>query len=488
MPKYKKRGGVGKYRIDSNSLDIVYQVINEEYLSSQKPKISQILNIINALLNQKNLPKVSYSTLQRIISKIDERYTYKKRAGRSKFLNNLKEAQHNFNAKYPLEIIQIDHTPLDIQIVDETYRKPIGRPYITVAMDIYSRMIYSFYLTLDAPSLYSVGQTIYLGLLPKDKYLEDIGVSGEWGIYGVPTTIHLDNAKEFRSKGLEQFCDVMGINIDFRPKGQPYYGVHIERVIRTLNLEIHKLKGTTFSNIQNRGDYKSENKAIFTLKELEKYITEWIVNYYHKKPHLGLEGLTPIDMFKKGLLGDEDNPPVGLRVLSTAEEKHFAKIALLPYELRTIQKTGVSIFGIKYFDEALIPFITPSTNLQKYIFKYDPKDLRKIYFYHPTLKEYIEIRAKNRFFPAITKWEIDLARKHLKDARKRNYNEEQLLETILKLRELEEQSAQKTKQYRRQKENRNTTITLSDKDKKDDKKKSLKPNALKIKKFDIDFE
>lgn len=39
----------------------------------------------------------------------------------------------------PHNVWQIDHTPVDLIIVDEVYRKPIGRPYLTLANDVYSQ-------------------------------------------------------------------------------------------------------------------------------------------------------------------------------------------------------------------------------------------------------------------------------------------------------------------------------------------------------------
>ena len=40
-----------------------------------------------------------------------------------------------------LEQVQIDHTVIDLMIVDEINRQPIGRPYITVAIDVFSRCL-----------------------------------------------------------------------------------------------------------------------------------------------------------------------------------------------------------------------------------------------------------------------------------------------------------------------------------------------------------
>lgn len=58
---------------------------------------------------------------------------------------------------YPLDVVQIDHTLVDIIIVDQVERLPIGRPYLTIAIDVYSRCIAGFILSLEAPSSVSVG-------------------------------------------------------------------------------------------------------------------------------------------------------------------------------------------------------------------------------------------------------------------------------------------------------------------------------------------
>ena len=56
----------------------------------------------------------------------------------------------------PLDIIQIDHTKVDVILVDEETRKPIGRPIITVAIDVFSRMIFGFYISFEGPSYFNV--------------------------------------------------------------------------------------------------------------------------------------------------------------------------------------------------------------------------------------------------------------------------------------------------------------------------------------------
>jgi len=43
-------------------------------------------------------------------------------------------------ATRPLEVVQMDHTQVDVIVVDEQSRRPIGRPWITLAIDMFTRI------------------------------------------------------------------------------------------------------------------------------------------------------------------------------------------------------------------------------------------------------------------------------------------------------------------------------------------------------------
>ena len=44
-----------------------------------------------------------------------------------------------YTATRPLEVVQIDHTQVDVIVVDEQSREPIGHPRITLAVDVLTR-------------------------------------------------------------------------------------------------------------------------------------------------------------------------------------------------------------------------------------------------------------------------------------------------------------------------------------------------------------
>jgi putative transposase len=47
-------------------------------------------------------------------------------------------------AKYPLEIVQVDHTQADVVLDSEYDRRVIGRPWLTIALDVATKMRVEF--------------------------------------------------------------------------------------------------------------------------------------------------------------------------------------------------------------------------------------------------------------------------------------------------------------------------------------------------------
>ena len=114
----------------------------------------------------------------------------------------------------PFDWLQIDHTPVDLIIVDPIDRSPIGRPWITVAVDVFSRCIAGFHLSLEAPSATSVGLCMASVVSDKVEWLHQRGVEADWPVVGKPRRVGVDNASEFHSAAFERGCAQHDIKID----------------------------------------------------------------------------------------------------------------------------------------------------------------------------------------------------------------------------------------------------------------------------------
>ncbi|WP_233118501.1 helix-turn-helix domain-containing protein [Aggregatibacter actinomycetemcomitans] len=142
----RKRGwSKGNSRLTKEQDELVTTVINEFYLHKQRPTAEQTIREVQRVASQKGIKSPCHRTITLRISSISEEEKLRKRGQKEKAKNKFTPKPNSFpNADHPLSVIQIDHTPVDLIIVDNQYRKPIGRPYLTLAMDVYSRMITHF--------------------------------------------------------------------------------------------------------------------------------------------------------------------------------------------------------------------------------------------------------------------------------------------------------------------------------------------------------
>ncbi|HEX5329675.1 DDE-type integrase/transposase/recombinase, partial [Sulfuricurvum sp.] len=392
VPLTSMRGPKGKIMIDEEAEIITKKAIETLYLTKQKLPVKDVYREIVKRCKNANVTSPHENTVRNRINQLSKEHTIAKRESRQIADRKYKNTDGMFpEGTFPLDVIQIDHTPMDIILVDEVERKPIGRPYLTLAIDVYSRMVVGYYIALEAPSYFSVSQCLSNVILTKERYLQKIGVEGEWNVWGVPKSIHMDNAQEFRSEALKRFCEQYGITIMMRPVARPQFGGHIERLIGTTMKEVHTLPGTTFSNITQRGQYKSDKEAAMTLAELEKWIGEFIVNVYHKRMHRSIN-MSPEEKFEEGIFGTGEYPGIGLPFRVADEDR--LRIDLLPSIERTVQQHGVVIEKIKYYGDVLRRWINSEDErggARKFLFKIDPRDISRIFFFDPEIKEYFPI-------------------------------------------------------------------------------------------------
>ena len=199
----------------------------------------------------------------------------------------------SLEAAQPLEIVQVDHTQADAFVVDRWTRRAIGRPWLSVAIDVATRCVVAIYLAMERPNAATVALLISRIVLPKDAWLAHLGIDASWPMHGIPKLLHLDNAAEFRGRALRLGCSQYGIELDYRPVGRPHYGGHIERMNRTMMQRLKGLPGATGNSPKDRKTRKPEEKAVLTLQELERWMAVEIAQRYHHSEHRGLHGATP---------------------------------------------------------------------------------------------------------------------------------------------------------------------------------------------------
>lgn len=450
VPNIKNRGPKGHIRVEQEAELIMNKAIETLYLDKQKLPIRAVYREVQKRCRNAEVTPPHENTFRNRVKKLSQEHIMAKRESRKIADRKYNNTDGMFpDGLFPLETVQIDNTPMDIIIVDEIERKPIGRPYLTIAIDIYSRMVFGFYIALEAPSYYSVSQCLANGILTKEKYLQHIGVEGDWKIWGIPKNLNLDNGSEFQNKALRRFCEQYGVTVTYRLPGTPNLGGNIERAIGTYMREVHTLPGTTFSNITQRGEYDSDKEAALTLNELEKWVAEFIVNVYHKRIHQTIH-TTPIKKFEEGVFGDSKYPGTGIPA-QIVDETRF-RIDLLPTYNRTVQQPGVKLDNITYYADVLRRWIKAKDEANKprrFVFKRNPRDISIIYFYDPEIKEYFPLPYRNVTYPPISIWELHEITRKLKEKGKENVNEMEIFAAYDRMDKIKDEAKKSTKTIRK---------------------------------------
>lgn len=329
-----KRGwGKGRSRISEGVEKVIAETINDFYLTEQRPDVASTVYEVKRRCKALKLSPPTVSTVRTRIKNIPERTRLRKRGDRELAGNKYDPRPGGLNTEYPLQIVQIDHTPADMIVVDDVHRRPIGRPWLTLAICVYSRMVTGYYLSMDAPSAVSVAMCVVHSILPKEKWLALHGVEAEWPVWGKMGTLHSDNGADFKTNSLVQSCVNHNIRRDFRPKKNPQWGGHIERWMGTFAGINKKDRGATFSNPAERREYDSEKQSIYTFAEYEQRLVRNIIKY-NNQFHEEID-MSPLRKWNLAFFGDKEHDPIVPLPPRVVDPWGF-QLDFLPSTLRTI--------------------------------------------------------------------------------------------------------------------------------------------------------
>ncbi|MCU0650416.1 MAG: DDE-type integrase/transposase/recombinase [Gemmatimonadaceae bacterium] len=314
----------------------------------------------------------------------------------------LRERKRLSKASYvveaPLAVVQVDHTVADVFVVDPVTRACIGRPTLTVAVDVATRCVLGFCLSLEAPSALLVALCLEHAVAPKDAWLAARGIEAIWPMQGIPAALHVDNGREFHSAAFRRGCDLNGIDVIYRPPGTPRFGGHVERLIGTLMRRVRLLPGYSYSDLLKARPTRAERRAQLTLRELEVFLAEDIARY-HGQVHRSLS-LSPRSVWERHWAGVSDRP-------SLSSDPTRFRLEFLPAFSRVVGREGIELFALHYACEALALEVERS---RPRTIRLDPRDLARVYLEREKASP-LMIPLRDRRLPPMSLWEWNAIRK-----------------------------------------------------------------------------
>lgn len=411
-----QRKGNRSNRYPDAVIEVVEKFIDNVYLTKSRPTQTRVLELATAEIQDMNqwamqsaqLPLPSARLVKRLIEQIPAFDRDVARHGpivaRRKYRGKLNHIETNQR----LEVAEIDHTQLDIFVVDDD-GVPLGRPWLTVCIDKHTRCILGIYIGFEPPSYLSVSRCLKHALKPKlSLQTEYPSIKNAWEAFGVMKTLVVDNGMEFHSRSFEKSCYQFDIEIKYTPRKSPWFKGTVERFMRTINDGVsHGNPGTTFSNIFEKEDYNPEKHAVIRYSVFKEIVFKWITDYYHQKPHAGLERMKPADAWRNA--DSVSNTPV-------ATNLEVIDMLLGRHEECSLTHKGVQVNQLLYNSRDMIDLRKQCGDKLTVEVLVDEGNLGQVHIKHPVDGHYVAVPALNQeYAQGLSLWQHKLYRKYAKN-------------------------------------------------------------------------
>lgn len=409
--------GNHKERYVPEVIEIVENCVDRIYMKRERGTIEDTVEEVAVEINRENnqlpkskqLPTPTRRLVKRIIDLIPAFDRHVARYGKVSAHRTFRSKLKHLVTNKPLEAAEIDHTKLDLFVIDDESHIPLGRPWLTICIDSHTRCILGIYIGFEPPSYLTVGKCLKHAFLPKVNLQQQFpDIRHIWEAHGVMEQLFVDNGLEFHSISLEKACFAFGVEIVYTPRKTPWFKGKIERFNRTINQSVsHGIAGTTFSNIFEKDDYDPAKHAVVTLSTLRLIIHKWIADYYHQKPHRGLGDVTPAAMWASSITPDEialaHNP---------AEIDMLLGKAVLD---KIVSHKGIEINNLLYNCPELMQLRRERGDTFKVEIRVDESDIGHLYVMLGSGQGYIEVPALNLdYAKGMTLWLHKICREYAK--------------------------------------------------------------------------
>lgn len=186
---------------------------------------------------------------------------------------------------------------------------------------------------------------------------------------------------------------------------------------------VHELPGTTFSNPVQRGSYDSAAGAALTVAELEKWLALAVTSY--DGTVRGTIGQTPQGRWAA---------VTAQRPAVTVDNETAFLVDFLPVIRWTLTRTGSVIDHVRYFSDALKPWIARRGKLDRFVIRRDPRQISRIWVLDSEGGSYLPVSYRTLSHPAVSVWERRTALERLRVEGRAQFDEEELFQMVEQMR------------------------------------------------------
>ncbi|MDT3728245.1 Mu transposase C-terminal domain-containing protein [Streptomyces sp. DSM 41972] len=367
--------------------------------------IRRVVKLVEATHGEGVVPLPSQRTFYKLIDALSTgRHTFGSAVTRRQTANRPQGPFTPTFADRPGEQVQIDSTPLDVMVVLDSGLA--ARADLTIAVDVATRTVCAAVLrpvstkAVDASLLLArmlapepmrpgwpaslrmaASRIPHMRLLDVDTRMEQAAAKPVI----VPDTVVIDGGKVFISDTFLRACERLGIAVQRARPRTPTDKAIVEATFSSINtLFTQHLAGYTGRDVSRRGE-RVEDRAVWTVPELQNLLDEWLLAGWQARPHSALRdpfrpkrAMSPNDKYAS-LVAACGYLPLVLRGEDYLE--------LLPVAWRAVNDYGIQISYRTYDSPDLGPYrrehsgITAKRGLWEV--HYDPYDLSQVFVRTP---------------------------------------------------------------------------------------------------------
>ena len=366
LPDTARRGN-RKARLPERTRSLMQESIENDFETLKQKSKYACWVVLKQRCEQHGVVAPSYRAFRRAIAKRSRYESTVKRKGRRAAYKYepaywVLDANTPRHGDRPFEIGHIDHTELDIELRSTATGRNLGRPWMTILVDAFSRRILASYLSFDPPS-YRSCMMVLRDCVRRHSRL--------------PQAVVVDGGREFESTYFETLLARYECTKKTRPPAKARFGSVVERLFGTCNTQfIHNLRGNTQITREVRQVTISVNPkglAAWSLGDLNARLNEYLFEVYDRMDHPAL-GQTPEEAFARGFEAS------GQRLHRIIPYDQSFLLCTMPSTAKGTATVntgrGVKIHHVYYWSDA---FRDPELEQRQVPVRYDPFDAGTAY-------------------------------------------------------------------------------------------------------------
>lgn len=333
---------------------------------------------------------VSLSTIRRIVHEVSPFDRDRVRLGAAQARAKWRFVKPGKYATRPLERVEMDHTLLDLWVIDDEFGIPLGRPTITVLICAYSAYIVGFFISFEGESLARVIRTIKMAIEPKDEIVAGAGLDNQWHAMGLWETLCVDNALAYHSEQFRMICMQLCMDMEFGAVRMPWFKPVVERYIGETCRQL-PVEGRPQKPGRHPDPIDPSKTACVSFGELCHAILRWVVDVQPFEIN-SRKMARPIDLWLEGL----DKCPAPAFVDNYASLDILAGLS----KTVTVDHGGVVNNWLAYAGDELEYLRHAIGTKFRTTMKYDPNDLGKVSIQNPRDCSWITAEARDQEYAA----------------------------------------------------------------------------------------